>query len=350
MEAKAEKSLPRWFLKPVIWLLVSVGILCRVLLVAWAALAVYFSNLPWFWLRLLLAVAVVGFSIHTLWFSRRRRRWVAFGVMFSAVMLWWVSIRPSHDRPWKPEVAMMPRAIIDGDRARITGYRNFSYRSNTDFTIRYEEREIDLSKVTSVDFFISYWQLGPVGHTFVSFNFEDAEPLCISIEVRPEVGENFAPVASLFKQFELIYVVGNEQDIVGVRASHRSEDIYLYPTRASRANSRKLLEKYLERINELADEPEFYHLLSNSCTVNIVSHARKSAGLERRFDLRYFLNGLVDQYLYSEGLVDNTMAFAELRARSKVDEKAVTAGESPDFSRLIRALSSAPANEDHSQR
>ena len=97
-----------------------------------------------------------------------------------------------------------------------------------DFTVRYEEREVSISHLTSLDFFVSYWKKGPVGHTFLSFNFDNAPPLCISIETRPEVGEGFSPIASLFKQFELIYVVGDERDIVRVRTNYRNEDVYLY--------------------------------------------------------------------------------------------------------------------------
>ena len=62
---------------------------------------------------------------------------------------------------------------------------------------------------------MSYWSEGPVAHTSVSFIFDNAPPLCISIETRPEVGEGFDPIGSLFKQFELIYVVGEEHDLVG---------------------------------------------------------------------------------------------------------------------------------------
>lgn len=320
-----------------LWMLVALGILCRGLVTAWCALAVHFSNLPWPWARAILATGFVVFAVWALWLDRGKKALWGFVTICLAIVGWWSIILPSHDRPWKPEVSVMPRAIIDGNHVRITGFRNFSYRSNDEFDIRHEEREFDLSKVTSVDFFISYWQPGPVGHTFVSFNFEDADPLCISIEVRPEVGEGFAPVGSLFKQFELIYVAGDERDIVGVRAGHRGEEVYLYRTRTSRANARNLLDHYLERMNELADKPEFYHLLSNSCTVNTARHAWASAGLERRFDIRYLLNGLIDQFLYSEGLVDNSLPFAELRKRSRIDDRAAAAGESPDFSQLIRS-------------
>lgn len=111
-------------------------------------------------------------------------------------------------------MAAMPRAFIDDDRVGITGVRDFDYRSRQDFTVRYREREVSISHLTSIDFFVSYVLAGPVAHTFLSFNFDNAPPLCISIETRPEVGKGFAPVASLFKQFEWIYIVGDEQDLM----------------------------------------------------------------------------------------------------------------------------------------
>src|SRR5260370_5507807 len=134
-----------------------------------------------------------------------------------------------HDGPWRPEVAVMPRVIIDGDRVRITGVRNFDYRSRNDFTVRYEEREIRLSHLAALDFFVSYWSEGLVGHTFLSFLFDDAPPLSISIETRPEVGEGFSPIASMFKQFELIYLGGDERDLSPARTNYLTYPSYLSP-------------------------------------------------------------------------------------------------------------------------
>jgi len=261
---------------------------------------------------------------------------LGFAGLFLCVVVWWICIRPSHDRKWRPEVSVMPRATIDGDRVRITGFRNFEYRSTDDFTVRYEKREFLPSHLTSVDFFVSYWKKGPVGHTFVSFNFDNALPLCISIETRPEVGEGFNPIASLFKQFELIYVVGDERDIVGVRTNYRKEDVYLYHILASPENARRLFLVYIDRINQLADHPEFYHLLSNSCTINIVRYAN-AAGRIGSFDIRHLLNGFIDRYIYGAGLVDNTLPFDELRRRSRINEAALVADDAPDFSQRIRA-------------
>jgi len=326
-------SWPRWIARA-LWAVA--GGLIRSLLLLWATLAIFFSNLPWPWARLLLAALFFCFSLWVLWWSRTPRMRLTLAALFVAVVGWWITIAPSHDRNWRPEVAVMPRAIIEGDRVRILGYRNFEYRSRDDFTVRYEERDVSLSDIVGVDFYISYWALGPVGHTFVSFVLDDGPPVCISIETRPEVGESFDPLASLFKQFELIYVVGDERDIVGVRANHRNEDVFLYRIQTSPESARRLFEVYLERINELADQAEWYHLLSNSCTINIVRYAN-AIGRTGGFELRHLLNGLVDQYLYASGRLDTTYPFEELRRRSHINEAAAAAKDDPDFSARIRA-------------
>jgi hypothetical protein len=202
--------------------------------------------------------------------------------------------------------------------------------------IRYEEREVQFSHLTNLDFFVSYWSEGLVAHTFLSFIFDNAPPLSISIETRPEIGEGFDPVASLFKQFELIYVVGDERDLVRVRTNYRKESVYLYRINASPDSLRRLLMIYLERINELADRPEFYHLLSNSCTINIVRYAN-AAGRTGQFNIRHLLNGLIDGYLYYSGRIDTSLDFDELRRRSRINEVAEAADDAPDFSARIRA-------------
>jgi len=163
------------------WLIAGLWFLFRALVIAWGTLALYYSNLPSFGVRLCLAAAFAAFAIWALWLSRRRHMSLVAFALFLGVLAWWIAIPPSHDRNWRPEVAVMPRAVIDGDRVRLTGVRNFDYRSRSDFTVRYEEREVQLSHLTALDFYVSYFMEGPVGHTFVSFIFDNTPPLSISI-------------------------------------------------------------------------------------------------------------------------------------------------------------------------
>ena len=95
--------------KSIFLLFAGVMVIVQVLLVAWATPAIYYSNLPWPWLRVLLAVTFAAFAIFAFFLSRRRWMGPAAVALFFGVVAWWISIPPSDDRPWRPEVAVMPR-------------------------------------------------------------------------------------------------------------------------------------------------------------------------------------------------------------------------------------------------
>jgi hypothetical protein len=321
------------------WVRVSLTALAFLFVVIWAALALYYSNLPWPAGRALLAVTFALFSLWAFWVNRRPRWKKILGLAFLVVVVWHLLIPPSNDRPWRREVTVLPRAEVEGDRARLLNVRNFAYRSADDFDERYEVREIDISRINALDLIISYWKIGPVAHTFVSFNLDDGSPpVCISIEVRPEIGESFDPLSSMFKQFELVYIVGDERDLIGVRTDHRNEDVFLYRINADPEAVRALFRIYLDRINRLADTPEWYHLLIDNCTINVIRYARMVGGPHRRFDVNHLLNGFIDAYLYTLGLLDTRFPFAELRERSHINEAArgIAADMSVDISAQIR--------------
>jgi hypothetical protein len=329
--------------RPLHWLLAIPSRLLRVaisvvlgLAIAWASLAIYFAPVGAEAWRIGLALAYAAFAVWAVWFSRSApARWV-LAALYLAVLVGWSFIKPSHDRDWRKDVSVMPRATIEGDRVHISGVRNFDYRSADDFTVRHDERTVDVSKINGLDFFISYWMPGPIGHTFLSFTFDDAPPLNVSIETRPEVGEGFAPIASMFKQFELIYVVGEERDVVGVRTNFRNENVYVFRLRIPAETARRLFRVYMQRVNQLYDQPEFYHLLSNSCTVNIVRHANL-AGRTGPLDFRHYLNGWVDRYFYDARLLNTSIPFPEFRRRSRVDPAVSASEEIEVFARRIRA-------------
>jgi hypothetical protein len=186
-----------------------------------------------------------------------------------------------------------------------------------------------------VDLFLCYWGDRLIAHTMLSFGFTDGRHLCISIETRKEKTENYSALRGFFKQYELIYVVGDERDLVRLRTNYRHEDVYLYRLKASPALVRAVLLDYLKCINQLRERPEWYNALTSNCTTNIRGHTKPYAP-HARWDWRLLANGYIDEMIYDRGVVDRHLSFPELRERSRINERARKAGDAADFSRQIR--------------
>ena len=135
---------------------------------------------------------------------------------FFGIVAWWLTIQPRLDRDWKPEVAVLENAVIDGEHVTIHNVRNFDYRAETDFTPRYDTRAYDLSQLRGLDLFVTYWGSPLIAHPILSFDFGDQGHICFSIETRTERGESYSAVRGFYRQFELIYVAADERDVIRV--------------------------------------------------------------------------------------------------------------------------------------
>jgi hypothetical protein len=255
--------------------------------------------------------------------------------VFTVLLVWWNAIEPSNQRDWLPDVAKLPHARIDGDRITISNVRNFHYRSEFDYDERWEERSYDLSQLRGVDIFLSYWGSPWIAHTIVSWEFADGRHLAISIETRKEQGEAYSAVLGFFRQFELYYVIADERDVIGLRAAHRGEDVYLYHLTTPVPTARAVLVDYLEEVNRLVTQPRWYNAFTHNCTTTIRRHAQHVAPANP-FDWRILVNGKIDELGYERGQIDKSLPFEELRRRSSVTEEARAAIDSPDFSERIR--------------
>src|SRR5262249_42319336 len=81
---------------------------------------------------------------------------IVFGTV-ALVAFWWLTLKPSNDRPWQPDVARTAWAEINGDLVTIHNVRNCEYRTETDFTPHWETRTVRLSKISGLDVAINYW-------------------------------------------------------------------------------------------------------------------------------------------------------------------------------------------------
>lgn len=328
------RRLVRWFSVGVL-VLVMLGMLC------WSSLAVYFADThsgP----RAIRAVLFVLASIATLFIRPRRFGLIAFALLFFIVLGWFFSLKASNDRNWAPDVARVAWAEIDGDRLTVHNIRNFDYRSETDFTPHWEDRVYNLSSLRSLDFMLVYWGSPAIAHAMVSFDFDDGQYLCVSIETRKEKTESYSTVQGFFRQFELIYIVADERDLIRLRTNYRNEDVYLYRTNATPAQVRDVLMSYVSGMNELKDHPTFYNALTSNCATTVVTRVQ-DAGLPAKMSWEILLSGYAARQAYANGRLDTRLPFEELQKRSHINETARSAGNGSDFSKAIRAGLPNPA-------
>jgi hypothetical protein len=257
--------------------------------------------------------------------------------VFALLVILFLRIPASNDRDWQPDVAVTPYATINGDLVTIHGVRNFDYRSESDFTPRWETRTYDLRKLDSADLIAVYWAGKAIAHIMISFGFEGKDYLAVSIETRKEKNESYSTLAGFFRQYELYYVVADERDVIRVRTNYRQpqEDVYIYRTRAPLPNIRNVFLDYIKGINELRERPGFYNTLTTNCTTTIRTHTRMNPGAPP-MSWKILLSGYVPDYVYEIGKIDTTMPFSELEKRSLVNGRAHAADKDPGFSQRIR--------------
>lgn len=309
---------------------------------AWGVLALTFSGPGDDAARIALAAAfgIVFFgALLGLWI--RRWRWRALSVhalVFAALIAWWQTVTPSNDRDWQPDVAVLPHASIEGDRITVHNIRNFDYRSETDYTPGYYDKRFDVSSLEGVDLVAVYWMGPAIAHIFLSFSFAGGDHLAISIETRKEKGEGYSTLRGFFRQYEVAYVVADERDVVRLRTNYRKdppEQVYVYRLQGPIENGRRLFLSYMNEINALKAQPQFYNTLTTNCTTNIWVHARTNPG-HLQFSWKVLASGYVPQYLYETGRLDTSLPFPDLQLRALVNARAQAADKAADFSQRIR--------------
>lgn len=245
--------------------------------------------------------------------------------------------RPSHDRRWKPSLAILPYAEFHGNHVTIRNVRDCRYRSEDDYDVRHYDLSFDLDEVRSADFILVPFQNAPIlAHTMLSFGLANGEHFIVSVEARLEQDEEYSAAGGSSKQFELMYVIGSERDLILLRTEVRQAEVYIYRTNAQPHQVQDLLVDVLGRVNQIAREPEYYDLLTNNCTTNLVSHVNRLKANRIPLDMRIVLPGMSDRLAYQLGIIEANGSFAEIKSRSRVNERVAMYRDAPDFSQKIR--------------
>ncbi len=247
------------------------------------------------------------------------------------------SRRPRQDRDWKPTHAVLAHAEMDRRGATIHNVRRCRWDSESEVAIRYDDWSFRWDEVVALDFVVVPFQNAPLlAHTMFSFALADGRQLVASVEARLERGEAYAALAGAARRFELIYVLGDEQDLLGLRGEIRRDDVYVYRSIASPTESAEILRDVLERANGLVAQPEFYDSLTNNCTSNLVDHINDLRPGSIPDALRKRLPGHSDSLAYELGLLATDLPFPVARRQAHVTMRIRQHLHDPDFSKKIR--------------
>ncbi len=316
----------RWLHRP----LALLAALALLLFFLWALAALYFDAGAWFPLVLLaLAAAAAGIL--------RSAGRLALAVLLCclAVLAWWYTLPPENNRDWRPEVARLPGATIDGSKISVTNVRNFTYRAENDFDENWETRNLDLDQLVGVDLFLNFWGPEHIAHTIASWRFADGSHIAVSIETRKESSEEYSATKGFFRQFEIYYVVADERDLIKLRTDHRGEDVYLYRMGFPLEDAKAMLLDYMREINRLKQQPRWYNALTHNCTTAIRYHS-KHIGAAGALDWRLFLNGHLPELGYERGVLEQSLPLAQLIEASYISDKAQALPADANFSAAIR--------------
>ncbi|MBN1494062.1 MAG: DUF4105 domain-containing protein [Candidatus Omnitrophica bacterium] len=312
--------------------------LVGIVLQAWSAGAIYFCSFPehkeW---QPKLAITYAVFIVLIWLFHRFRLKGLMISMIFYLIVLMWFhAIKPKTEAVY-PDDLRMAYAETNGDYVTLHNVRNCDYRTKDDYDVRYETRRYDLSTLETIDVLVNYWGMDAIAHTFLSFGFGNDNYLCVSIEIRPEIGEQYGMLDGLFKQYEIIYIWADERDLVRLRTNYNNEDVYLYRLQNTDLKFRqKLFLNMMNKTTDLRSEPEFYNTLVHSCTNTIFYNINDTGLYKIPVWKQRILTGNVDRRIYDEGFFDAGVPFEELRKNALINDRAKAADKDKDFSRKIR--------------
>lgn len=250
---------------------------------------------------------------------------------------------PSHSRIWATEQALLPRVKIDGDTAVIENFRRFRYRTPTDFDATYDTVTLPLDRLERAWYvLVPFKGKEDIGfaHSFLTFGFADGQYVSVSVEARREQSEKYSPFKGLLRRYELIYVIGDEEDIIGLRSIAKNEDTYLYPLALTPAEVRSVFVDMLADARRLEERPEFYNTLTNMCTTRTVKHLNVAKpGLLPTWNWRIAVPGFSDRLFAERGAFDGSVVPDDtLRATARINERAQDTASALPFSARIRSV------------
>ncbi len=305
----------------------------------WSMGALYYSNLPWAWLRATLAwIFPILIIAALIIFPKRIRTILISYAVILLIFIWYLLIPASNAGPWRRGNQVIASATVNGNDITVHNVRNFDYRTENDYTEHYETRHYDLSKLKTMDMFLSYWDHKvAMAHMMLSFGFEGGKYLTVSMETRVQAGRSQDTLPGLFRQYGIICILGDERDLVRLRTDFRGELVYLYRFKMKPEGVRLVFLDILRRANELVEHPRFYNTISFNCLTSLIPSICV-AHPKYRWDIRILANGFSDKLLWERKTIvgSDKLTFQELKNNAFIKQYLPRGYDVSKYSELIR--------------
>ncbi|NEX45081.1 Lnb N-terminal periplasmic domain-containing protein [Pseudotabrizicola algicola] len=311
-------------------------LLAAAFVLVWVWLAVQFHAGGALGLALHAVIGLLGLS--AVWAALKRRWgliWAGMGAVLAGFVLWWVMQIPRDDRTWAADVRHGVTGEIDGSRVTLRNVRNFRWQDADTAEENWEVRVVDAARITSLDMFTSVWDSPLIAHVLVSFGFDDGQRIVFSGEIRREKGEVYSALGGFFRRYELVMIAADERDIVHLRTDARGERVSLFPVSLEPEVRKQLFMNFVNRANELAAEPEWYHTIWANCTT-VPFRLVKTIAPSVALDWRVLASGYLPAYLHELGVLPPDMPLPDILQRSVLPKSGPEAVSGPAYSESLR--------------
>jgi hypothetical protein len=318
-------------------------------LISLACLIIHFTFYDF--IRLIsILIYIIGSVLLLLISKNFRRALKTFSAFSFIIILWFIFIPASNDRNWDKEVANLPHIEQNDNILSIKNFRHFTYKEN-EAQAHYTTQDFDLNELEGTDLLISYWDdYRTISHTFFCFRFKDGQNIAISLEVRKEQGESYHPLKGMFKQYELIYVIGDERDLIPLRTRVRKEQTFLYPMNLNIEHSKLFLLDIIKAANSLHTSPQFYHSIGRNCTTGMVNHLNTIREFQIPTSQKIILNGISDYYAYQLEGIPTDLPFDVLKRCCYISETANSLLLDKNYSSNLRKVINTRLQKERKKR
>ena len=232
----------------------------------------------------------------------------------------------------------VPRLTIEGDNLRIENFRNFRHGCDGGFEANYETRTVDMRSIKTVDYIVVPFQgQTDLAHTMVSFGSGNGEYLVASVEARRRKNQTYGLIRGMLGFYQLMYIIADERDVIGLRTECRGDEVYLYRSKASAEHVNQFFRCMMRRADKLSNSPERYNTVFNNCLTNLRYHVNKIWPGLVPLSWRLLLNAHSDYLAYKVGLLEESETFKSTRKRALINGRAKGNSRKANFSQIIRS-------------